>query len=347
MRFHGCEVARQSTRFALVARFLAVALPAITAAGAESLVAGQPPKPKAQVAGGEAKGSAAADPRAILRKALDADKNLPPMMMDIEVTQRYAHEEDGRHFRVNFRKSGEKLDVICHTSAFGDDGSVSDLYDDRLIWDGEKTLSRRVQGGKVQAVLIREKPSVAWRSHAPFLFGVLDYEETHYAELLLRSANLKGRPQQKAVDGHPCYVVEGDTPQGHYTVWLDPAADFRCRKARVWKLYDPPKPINAEQDFLFQTWEIDGVTITSSKGVFAITGATQVVTNVYGDGSTGRDMHKAAAKNVQCNPDFARVKAFRMDLPDGTMVREVGGTRRWVWSGGNLAPWAGLDPPGP
>lgn len=266
----------------------------------------------------------------ILESVLAVERDRPPVMMDLDIFQNYAHEKDeknGRYYYVQFRQKGEVFDIIDKSFLPQDDGTLQELSNSRLIWDGKKFLYRRQKVGyNLKARLAtksKNMESIAWRSHAPYLYGVLDYGTQHYAELLLESSNLKIRSEQEEVDGALCYVVEGNTSNGHFTVWIDANNGFRYRKAIVLNKYDPPLDMGSGQAIVSRTSEISGVKIDSIEGVPVITKSSKVVHNLYSDGRVEDDVLEAKRLNVKWNPNFEAVGAFEMDIPDGTRVAHM------------------------
>jgi hypothetical protein len=64
--------------------------------------------------------------------------------------------------------------------------------------------------------------------------GVLPWDGGKRFDVRLREAptiQVRDKLERAGAEPSPCYVLEAETPHGHYTVWLDPAHGFQMAKA--------------------------------------------------------------------------------------------------------------------
>jgi len=120
------------------------------------------------------------------------------------------------------------------------------------------------------------------------------------------------------VDGFDCYVVEGDTWEGHKTVWIDPKNGYLHRKMICEG--DPNNPDN------LQGIEIIDTKIEYLEGIPVVTEAERHFFRNFTDGNKQGATKATLTKhekmsNVVWNPDFEAMGAFKMDkVPNGTQV---------------------------
>lgn len=280
---------------------------------------------------------AAEDASQILQGALDTEQNTPPYMMDIDVNQSYFHATSATHFTIQARQKADKFEFV--TRATVKNNNEASFYDAREVWDGSRTLqTETLKADRLRATVMKKKPSMAWRSHAPFLYGVLDYGTEHYANMLLQSKNLQIRAQQEKIDGFACYVIEGDTPRGHYTVWLDPKNGLKYRKATVKEVLDHPIEAADGKTIVERTSEIGGIAIEPIDGIPTVVKVSKTVYYKLNDGSTANDFMDAKVSNVKWNPDFESVGGFRPNLPPGTVVKDLDLGIEYISGEDGLAP---------
>jgi len=254
----------------------------------------------------------------LLQRSLGTVMKRHPMMADVEIHSKYTDgHESKRTSRVYMR--GEQHDCIREMRRL-EDGKWVKWSEIRGIWDGSGYILRQQRRSHFN-VTYNDTPSSAERGMggAYGLSGRLLGK--HFAELLQESKTLRVRPGIEHVNGFACYVVEGDTPDGHYTVWLDPQNGCLLRRIireGVMDLSDlppeAPRPVKSRT-------EVRDVKIEVVGGIPVVTEATRHGVYELDDGTVGDDTFHEKMSNVVWNPDFESMGAFKMDkIPDGTPV---------------------------
>lgn len=290
-------------------------------------------------------------PQDILRQTLETEANLPPLMMDIEVSQYYAVDyaagrNSGTKQKICFFKDGDSFDVsksLYVREAYDEGGPFKRVSDDRTIWDGNRTVMKKsVDAYGTSGYLRKDKMAMTWLVRAPYLHGVLNYGSSHFADELLKSQNLKINDGIEVIDDFPCYVIEGNAGNKSYTVWIDTQNGSLCRRAVVKEDLKPPVRIaETGKTLISRTFETSGIKIEQIEDHFVITESRQVVQNAYADGTSDQDRHEAKRVGVRWNPDFESLGAFKMDMPNGTYVKDLDYGIKYVWQDGKLR--AALD----
>lgn len=265
--------------------------------------------------------------RDILQKNLETIANRLPMMADGEVINKAdnSNERIGRTERKIISKiyvNDEQHDTTRDTWQFEDDKWVN-TTELRGIWDGSKYTARVLAMEHTDFLGVRRpdylrvmysdrstKYTVEWGMWA---FGLgITADGKHFAKPLLESETLHLRPEMEQVDGFDCYVLEGDTRDYHYTVWIDPNNGYLHRKI----IGEGHKTEKLAKRLL----EVTGVKIESFDGIPMVTEATRHVFSEYIDGNTIDLTASEKISNIVWNPDFEREGAFKLDIPNGTPV---------------------------
>lgn len=284
------------------------------------------------------------DAREIIHKMLKTEESIPPAMINMEVSQYYAIDQAmgrnaGIKHKIQVFNDGERFDVINDVSfreTDEKDGVFEHSSNNRIIWDGKRSMSRQNSGYGTKGYFRHKKEVLSWRVRAPYLYGVLDYGTSHFADNLLKSSNLNIRLQQETINDFPCYVIEGNVGGRHYTIWVDIENGYKYRKAIVEEKLDPPLRSDSGKDIISRVFETDGVKIEAIEDHYITTEIKQTVSNVYADGTTTKDHHTAKINHVKWNPDFEGLNAFKMDMPNGTIVMDLDFNIKYMWNDGKL-----------
>jgi hypothetical protein len=230
------------------------------------------------------------------------------------------------------------------------DGKESLVLESRGIWNGSRFLHYDRPGSIGHIAYFSRKSAsagilAAYDRQSSFLDGYLG-DSQNWAVILRDSGNAALQQAPEEVDKASCLVLEANTKQGHYKVWVDPEKGYNLRKAVVTKKGDdlyggtPLSSTNMESATFalasVQFQEVDGIWIPI-KGTFD---RTQNVTGKGGP-AVWRSTAKSVRSNVVWNPDFDKIGAFHLDLPEGTPVRDEDFPGiRYEWHGDSVAPAA-------
>jgi len=173
--------------------------------------------------------------------------------------------------------------------------------------------------------------------HGSALFGKM-YGSNHkgIAELLAESTNLYLRAEQEDINGVSCYVLDGATKYGKVTAWIAPEKGYSALK---WSIHKISGDFFNEKPTSSSSWIaiFDSVEVQKIGDVFVTTGGRLTHTNNYTDGRTNIFCYKYKTSNIELNPDFEALGAFKINLPDGTrvFVTEHPGIR-YIWQNGKI-----------
>lgn len=246
-----------------------------------------------------------------------------------------------------FRRDNNRVEWIGQHLIFDDHGNV-DPNNSRVI--------KRIMTGELYANLVSslkgpprgvlitrdykedQKNLLDNPEHGCPLFGRM-FGSSHksIAELLGQSANLRLRDGQENINGISCYVLEATTEHGKVTAWLAPDKDYSALKWSIHKtktsgdLFDDG-PLSSN------SWlaVFDAVQLQKVSDVFVTTGGCLTHTINHPERQSV-STYKYKVSEVQLNPDFAILGAFKVDLPDGTRVYTYEYTGiHYIWENGKI-----------
>jgi hypothetical protein len=143
------------------------------------------------------------------------------------------------------------------------------------------------------------------------------------ADLLADAPDLRLRPEPDAVDGTPCRVVEGTTQFGRFTMWIDPARGHHTLK-RVEEIR-PGDDVRGEPFRNHLTSTIDQIKLERIGDVWVVVGGRVAQRTVDKDGDEVYAQTATCKRSdVKLKPDFAKLNAFAVSLPAGTLVTVYG-----------------------
>lgn len=161
------------------------------------------------------------------------------------------------------------------------------------------------------------------------------------AEVMQHGPSLKLRDEMESINGHQTYVLEAQTEQDTYVLWLDPEYGFNPRKVEMRRVLEgEPESSESERHLL-----IDGVNIEKVDGKYIIMSADIRYNREDPDGGEKQRSYEYSIKraNVNYNPDFDSViEDFWKGVPDGTPVfyqdeRRFQGVK-YEWVNGQVRP---------
>jgi hypothetical protein len=183
------------------------------------------------------------------------------------------------------------------------------------------------------------------------LFGRIDgINHKGIAGLLGESNNLRLHDKQENLNGVSCYVLEGTTKYGKVTAWIAPEKGYNALKWVFERnrddLFDDlfgNAPLSARWPELqggtsvFECVEMQEVNDVNN--VFVPKSSLFTDTTKFTNGTKWRNQTEYTVSDIQLNPDFEALRAFKVDLPNGTrvFVMEFPGVR-YIWQNGKIAP---------
>jgi hypothetical protein len=251
-----------------------------------------------------------------------------------------------------FRRDNDRTEWLGQKLIFDPQGNVDSLRSQAIkqIMTGEfymDLLGCPLNGPPRGAWIIidykvEQKELLADPEHCSPLFGAMygsNYKSV--AELLGESANLHLRKEQENISGVSCYVLEGTTKYGKVTAWVAPEKGYSALKWMVHKtngdLFDE-RPIS---DLNINSWlaVFDSVEVQKVNDAFVTIGGCLTHTINFADRRKRVSYRKYKVSEVEINPDFEALGAFKINLPDGTKVYvKERQSIRYIWQDGKIVP---------
>lgn len=162
-------------------------------------------------------------------------------------------------------------------------------------------------------------------------------------ELLSESveAGLTLRDKKENINNVPCYVLEAETENGRVTAWIAPEKGYNALK---WSIQKNTGDLFNGKPLSTKFWLAEFVADDLQKvGAFWITTAGTLTFRIdYSDEiptKTKTTIYKYNASDIQINPDFKTLGAFKIDFPNGTRVSVDDFTGiKYVWQDGEIVP---------
>jgi len=165
--------------------------------------------------------------------------------------------------------------------------------------------------------------------------GYLPGDSIRLPEILRNSLELSVHKNKYQIDGHSTYALESVGKHGKHIIWLDPDAGFHPRRIEVHKyghdllegksvlssrlstaspiLY-PDKPLNK------YTLVVESIAIEEIDGIFVMTHADVSEAWTFSNGQIVQRNIDFFREKLDLNPDFEKLGAFKIRVPDGTRV---------------------------
>jgi len=173
------------------------------------------------------------------------------------------------------------------------------------------------------------------------LFGkIFGSNHKSVPELLWGATDLHVQDEQENINGVFCHVLEGTTKHGKVTAWIAPQKGYTALR---WSIEKHPQH-HFDKNSLSTKWPeierwrvvFDSVDVQEVNDVFATTAGNLTLTIDFAKGRR-TSYYKYKASEVELNPDFDALGAFKIDLPDGTRVymEEFPGIK-YIWHDGKI-----------
>ncbi len=161
--------------------------------------------------------------------------------------------------------------------------------------------------------------------------------QKNVADLLIESASVNLHEKRENINGSVCYVVEATTRYGKVTAWIAPEKGYNALK---WSIQKEPGDLFNDGPVIVSSWLAEFVADDLQKvGDFWVTKAGCMTFSIgYNDEypvKTRITKYKYQLSDIQIDPDFEALEAFKIDFPDGTPVKiEQAPGVRYVWQDG-------------
>lgn len=303
------------------------------------------------------------DLRTLLKNARSAAQRIPPYTYDAETLGYSTSNTDlpntpkGKGV-IQFTKNEDCVDQKTKSFIFLE-GVFSPLHEKQSLWNGKRfffcqELKSRNSPSQITAITSsspeKMKSILFEQNNGAFLEGRF-WHNTYVGDwitVLENESKVLLKDKKELVDGHWCHMIKGYTRHGDYKLWIDPNNGYNIRRASIvidnndlaWG-----KPLKSQhigkagKSWVKIVMEVKDVEIEKiGEHYFPLSGT--FIRNIsYDDGSSWIGKTVVKRRNVQWNPDFKALRAFRIDLPDGTIVLDDDSPgRRYQLLDGKLAP---------
>jgi hypothetical protein len=292
------------------------------------------------------------DPRSFLEKYNSWNKQFETVYYDLDTTRQSGSEHyvyTLKHCSCDGQKQWiGRMNLVRKDGTFDEAGStlVADIFDDKRgvhlqhyspEAHGKRPPRAALFGSSRDGVFqeYREVPELG----GP-LSGRFSGSSHHSVFDLLNSApNLRLQNAATRILGHDAFLVEGDTQYGAVRAWISPDLDYSCLKWEITKRQDQFYRDGATTSDVFTKWTavFDAEHVEQIDGQYVITRATFTHEVDNGDRVLAHHLYHYNLKNVTLHPDYEALGAFKIQLPEGTVVRDedIPGVQ-YQWVGGRL-----------
>lgn len=306
----------------------------------------------------------------VLELARRAREALPPLTANVEVKQASVpapgmdidDEEEFSQSSLEYFRDGDRRHrrgsrVTYRAGGTGQSTRKSDdMLDGELKWHYQDlgrgrpllALEKISQDAVGHAVAVNRADMGGW----VVLNGIFTMDLLPYYEIMMGASDLSMQASMQDVDGHPCYVLESQGEYGRHKVWIDPEFGFQVRRAEASKnendFIAPGEPLNREPDdrhsasvpiIVRSEFKLRDVVIDKIGNHYVATSGKTETNLVRQGGTESYVTARIDCKNIELEPDFDALGAFRMEVPDHTQVildwaRGV----RYEWMHGEAVP---------
>ncbi len=188
---------------------------------------------------------------------------------------------------------------------------------------------------------IRQEWSESTEYGGPLVGRIAGSENHSVYELLKEASDVTLHKSAAQILGYDAYLLEAKTKYGIVRAWIAPDAGCNCLKWEIVKTQNQLYRDGATTDDPFTHWatvydierveQIDGRYITTQGKL------SWIVKD--GDRELGNHTQRYRLTNIDFDPDYEAMGAFKIQLPEGTIVGD-GDTEgvTYRWTGGQLVP---------
>ncbi len=295
------------------------------------------------------------DPEVLLDKYNSCNNKFETIYYDLDTTLQVGSLKYIYSFK--YCSNNEKMQWIGGLKCYKKDGTIDqrssgllrDIYSDKwgvhLQFYNPELKSNRPPRASLFRSSRRDKAFQDYSetpSHGGPLRGKLEGSNNQSIYDLLKGApNLKLHDKVTKIIGYDTYLIEADTKYGVVKAWISPDLDNNCLKWEIIKdqnqFYRDGTTTNDE--FTKWTAVYDAEKVEQIDGQYIITQAKFNHKVDNGDTVLGNHTYHYNLKNIDLNPDYEALGAFKIQLPEGTVAthEEVPGIQ-FRWTNGKFVP---------
>ena len=175
----------------------------------------------------------------------------------------------------------------------------------------------------------------------------MDGHESSIIDLMLESSKGLDCHGKDNVNDIPCYIIGARTDYGELKVWISPDYHFSILKWRfvrdISNLNCERRPLSDFDSFRNETQEFIYDSIERIEDHFIVTSGelrTQEDIVIDQNPTGGTLIFRSQRSDIKINPDFKALEAFKIDLPEGTILVAKGGNYdKYKFVNGNIEPF--------
>jgi len=264
-----------------------------------------------------------------------------------------------RHLEVTVRSESEtgKYEIVTAESLgdVHDRTALEKLKTTHQVWDGTvgysfTNPSEAEKTGQLGYTLHssgsmgRESPSSDSLPHntgGELLEGVF-WDNRPIHDIFRDEMELTVREQTETIGGFPCYVLEASGKYGDFTVWMDPARQYAIRRVELKKDSDDlgwADNLLSDMNLSSVNYVMKDVEIEERDGVYLAKSGNCEMEWTYLNGDKLESKKTITINEIDFNPDFEALDAFKVTMPDGTPIRDSDFPAiQYTWVNGKAVP---------
>lgn len=253
-----------------------------------------------------------------------------------------------------FRRDHERAEWLGKKLAIDDNNGVDldECHVIKTIMDGDAfvRLTSGLDRPPIGAFINRDKEFYSSQLNkmlciplrgGPLWGRMMGNNRKNVADLLIESGNVHLHEKRENLNGTLCYVVESITRYGKVIAWIAPEKGYTALK---WSIQKGLGDLFNDDHVTSNSWLAEFNSDDLQKvGDFWVTKVGRMTFSIgYSDEYTLKKeitKFKYQVSDIQINPDFEALGAFKVDLPNGTRVyvNEAPGIR-YIWQDGKVVP---------
>ena len=234
-----------------------------------------------------------------------------------------------------FRCAGSRVNY--RVGSLNDEISPCKVCYESFVWDGKSFIEYQQNSDpdKSRAFVSRydsdKNKRIAKEYKGAVLMGVCGCDYERIDLILSKARSISLHDKTDTIGGSECYVIEANTKRGKYKVWIDPDHGYNIARIEVQRnkrnLINYMEPLKAKMSFSLKNVrfeKIDDVWVPMEA-------------NIQQTEDNGNKITRWHHKRIEfvLNPDHNTLKSFVPDdIPDGTMVKLAGDSKKYEWRKG-------------
>ena len=240
-----------------------------------------------------------------------------------------------RKYTTTYRRNNGKMELIGNNLLL--DGESKEMpegsFDYAYVFDGNTYFhsDKYHEETKYLAFITREyKEEQESLGHSfeggAFLDGCPINDSYSISSLLSKCQSTRVLDNKLMIEDNNCVCLEGIGDFGKLTIWSCPEKDFRTVKYRIEKktgdIFRDDKKV---EDFGLESWvmEVNSIQFEKINGKYFPVKGNYSEKTVFKDGLVKEMKIETCRKEIDTNPDFDKLKAFTIPLPDGVTVGDI------------------------